>query len=64
MNKIGGELDMGQIFPALLAFQPNEASMHGQRLCDLDQKRVGVIHKYLGDRGLDTGQIFPALLAF
>ena len=56
---------MGKLsFPALLAFRPNEASMHGQRLCDLDQKRIGAIYKYLDDRGLDTGQIFPALLAF
>ena len=34
-----GGLGMGQIFPALLSFQPNEVSMYGQRLCNSDQRR-------------------------
>ena len=34
-----GGLDMGQIFTALLSFQPNEVSMYGQHLCNSDQRR-------------------------
>ena len=34
-----GGLDMGQYFPALLSFQPDQVSMYGQHLCNSDQIR-------------------------
>ena len=49
-----GGLDMGQIFLALLSFQPNEVSMYGQHLCNSDQRRDrGSIHS-MDREGGDT----------